>query len=73
LGDDQVWVDVDEIAAWERDNPQAYDRDAYLGLHDDHHGVPEAAHTADIGQLAREGLSKLGAPRAYRRDRRALR
>ena len=26
-----VWVDADEIAAWERDNPQPYDRDGYQG------------------------------------------
>jgi len=58
--DGQVWVDADEIAAWERDNPQAYDRDAYLGLYDDVHGTPEEPHNAYIRQLARDGLSKLG-------------
>jgi glutamate synthase domain-containing protein 2 len=58
--DDQVWVDADEIAAWERDNPQAYNRDDYLGLYDDLHGGPEEPHNAFIRQLAKEGLSKLG-------------
>ena len=30
-----VWVDEDEIAAWQRDNPQPYDRDSYQGLYAD--------------------------------------
>jgi glutamate synthase domain-containing protein 2/nitrite reductase/ring-hydroxylating ferredoxin subunit len=58
--DGRVWVDAGEIAAWERDNPQAYDREAYLGLYDDPHGAPEVPHNAYIRQLAREGLSRLG-------------
>ncbi|MBK1730997.1 glutamate synthase-related protein [Thiococcus pfennigii] len=58
--DDAVWVDADEIAAWERDNPRAYDRTAYLGLYDDHHGAAEEPHNAFIRRLAKEGLSKLG-------------
>jgi glutamate synthase domain-containing protein 2 len=58
--DDQVWVDADEIAAWERDNPQAYNRDEYLGLYDDLHGAAEEPHNAYIRRLAKEGLSKLG-------------
>ncbi len=28
IEDDGVWVDEDEVAAWEGENPQAYDRDA---------------------------------------------
>jgi glutamate synthase domain-containing protein 2 len=58
--DDQVWVDADEIATWERDNPQAYNRDEYLGLYDDLHGAAEEPHNAYIRRLAKEGLSKLG-------------
>jgi glutamate synthase domain-containing protein 2 len=58
--DDQVWVDADEIATWERDNPQAYNRDDYLGLYDDLHGAAEEPHNAYIRRLAKEGLSKLG-------------
>ncbi len=30
VDDHQVWVDADEIAAWERDNPQSYNRDVRL-------------------------------------------
>ena len=33
--DNQVWVDEDEIAAWAKDNPQPFDREAYLGLYAD--------------------------------------
>ena len=29
---DGIFVDADEIAAWERSHPQAFDRDAYQGL-----------------------------------------
>ncbi len=58
--DDDVMVDVDEIEAWERDNPQPYDRSAYQGEFQDHHGSPAEPHTGLIQQLARDGLSKLG-------------
>ncbi|MGD8643850.1 MAG: glutamate synthase-related protein [Chromatiales bacterium] len=56
----QVWVDADEIAEWERDNPQAYDREAYQGLYADLHGGPEEPHYQYIQQLAEHGLSKVG-------------
>ncbi|REJ83242.1 MAG: glutamate synthase [Acidobacteria bacterium] len=56
----RIWVDDDEIAAWARENPQPYDRDAYLGLYQDVHGAPEEPHNGLIQQLAREGLTKLG-------------
>jgi len=58
--DDNVIVDADEIAAWERDNPQPYDRDSYQSVYQDHHGTPEEPHVGIIRQLATEGLSKLG-------------
>jgi glutamate synthase domain-containing protein 2 len=55
-----VWVDADEIAAWEREHPQAYDREAYQGLYADPHGGAEEPHVGEIQQLAAHGLSKLG-------------
>ena len=55
-----VWVDADEIRDWERDNPQAFDRNEYLGLYADHTGTPAEPHNAFIQQLARDGLSKVG-------------
>jgi len=59
-GAPKVWVDADEIAAWEEAHPQPYQRDEYLGQYQDHHGTPEEPHNGLIQQLAREGLSKLG-------------
>ena len=60
VDDGAVWVDADEIAAWETENPQPYDRDAYQGLYQDHHGTPAEPHTKFIQQLAANGLSKVG-------------
>ena len=59
-GEDAVLVDEDEIRAWEEDNPQPYQRDAYLGNFQDVHGTPEEPHNAHIQTLARDGLSVLG-------------
>ena len=55
-----VWVDSDEVAAWERENPQPYNRDAYHGLYADVHGTPLEPHTGYIQQLAADGLTKTG-------------
>ncbi len=61
LEDDAVWVDADEIAEWERDNPQPYARDAYQGAYQDHsHGSPAEPHVKFIRHLADHGLSKVG-------------
>jgi len=58
--DGAVWVDEDEVAAWEAINPQAYDREAYQGLYKDHHGGPEEPHYQYIQHLAEHGLAKVG-------------
>ncbi|MEK8016916.1 MAG: glutamate synthase-related protein [Candidatus Parabeggiatoa sp.] len=58
--DDAIWVDEDEITAWEEDNPQAYNREAYQGLYADLHGGPEEPHYQYIQHLAEHGLSKVG-------------
>ena len=50
--DGQVWVDEDEIKAWEIQNPQPYNRDAYQGLYQDVHGGPEEPHAQYIQHLA---------------------
>ncbi len=60
IEDGKVWVDEEEIGAWEVANPQPYRRDDYLGLYQDVHGAPEEPHNSLIQQLAREGLSKVG-------------
>ncbi len=59
-GEKSVVVDADEVAAWEKRNPQPYNRDEYLGAYQDVHGAPEEPHVGLIQQLAREGLSKVG-------------
>ncbi|MEM7396519.1 MAG: Rieske (2Fe-2S) protein, partial [Verrucomicrobiota bacterium] len=60
IEDDGVWVDEVEIMAWEDENPQAYNRDAYQGLYADLHGTPQEPHTKEIQHLAIHGLSKTG-------------
>lgn len=58
---DDVLVDADEVAAWAEDNPQPYNRDAYMGLYADHSGgAAEEPYTKLIQQYARDGLSKTG-------------
>ena len=56
----KVLVDQDEIAAWEKEHPQPYQRDTYQGLYADIHGDPVEPHVGLIQRYAREGLSKLG-------------
>jgi glutamate synthase domain-containing protein 2 len=59
--DGAVWVDADEIAAWERENPQPYVRDSYQGAFQDHsHGSPAEPYVKFIRHLADHGLSKVG-------------
>ncbi len=60
IEDGSVMVDADEIADWERENPQPYDRDAYLGTYQDPHGTADEPHVGDIQTLARDGLDKVG-------------
>ena len=57
---DAVYVDEAEIAAWHDENPQAYQRDSYLGLYEDLHGTPEEPHNKYVRDLAKNGLSKVG-------------
>ncbi len=57
---DQVLVDADEVAAWETDNPQPYQRDVYLGNYADPHGDPAEPHVKRIHEYAKDGLSKTG-------------
>ncbi|MEP5632068.1 MAG: glutamate synthase-related protein [Tateyamaria sp.] len=58
---DDICVDADEINAWGQDNPQPFNRDAYLGLYaDTSHGTEEEPYTGLIQQYARDGLTKTG-------------
>ncbi|MHC4141399.1 MAG: glutamate synthase-related protein [Planctomycetota bacterium] len=58
--DDAVYVDQDEVTAWHRAEPQAYNRQEYLGQYQDLHGGPEEPHNKYIQDLAKHGLSKTG-------------
>ncbi|MFT4705557.1 MAG: glutamate synthase domain-containing protein 2/nitrite reductase [Bradymonadia bacterium] len=60
IDDGVVYVDEDEVAAWETEHPQPYDRDAYLGTYADVHGSPVEDHVAGIQALAKDGLEKTG-------------
>ena len=58
--DGGVLVDADEIAAWEIDNPQPYNRDAYQGSYQDVHGTIDEPAVKLIHELAANGLEKTG-------------
>lgn len=60
IEEDALWVDEDEIKAWEKENPQPYNRDSYQGLYQDHTGTADEPHVKFIQKLASDGLSKLG-------------
>lgn len=55
-----VYVDENEISAWQERNPQAYRRDEYLGLYADLHGTPDEPYNRYIQELARDGLQRIG-------------
>ena len=61
IEDGGVWVDEEEIAAWESDNPQPYRRDAYQGVFQDHSkGSPAEPYVKFIRELADNGLERVG-------------
>ena len=53
-------VDGDEIAQFEIDHPQPFDREAYLGLYADTHPEETEPFTGYIKELARNGLKHIG-------------
>ena len=57
---DHVYVDLEEIAAWEVKHPQNIKRDQYQGLYTDTQSAPEEPHNKFILELAKNGLSKFG-------------
>ncbi len=58
--DGNVMVELDEILAWEADNPQPYDRDAYQGAYADVHGTGDEPHVGLIAKLAAGGVEAYG-------------
>ena len=57
---DAVYVDENEITAWQIDNPQPYNRAEYLGLYADIHGTPDEPYNKYIRTLAKNGLKQWG-------------
>ena len=57
---DDVLVDEAQVAAWAEKHPQPYNRDDYLGLYADVHGVPMEPFNNHIQELARHGLDRVG-------------
>ena len=57
---DAVWIHEAEVIEFEKNHPQPYNREAYLGLYQDPHGTPAEDQNKYIQRLAREGLRKLG-------------
>ena len=57
---DDLFVDLDEVLAWEDSHPQPYDRDAYQGAYADVHGAVEEPHVGLIQTLAGGGLEAYG-------------
>ena len=55
-----VLVDEEEIAEWEKEHPQPFNRDAYLGQYADTGSSDAEPDNSFIQKLAKEGLSKLG-------------
>ena len=67
----KVLVDADEIAAWEKDHPQPYKRNDYLGLYAETHGDPVEPHVQLIQRYANDGLEQDRPPRRGRGHGRA--
>ena len=60
IEDGYVCVDREEILAFEKDSPQPFDRAAYLGNYADTHPEDTEPYTRMIGDLAINGLRKVG-------------
>jgi glutamate synthase domain-containing protein 2/nitrite reductase/ring-hydroxylating ferredoxin subunit len=58
--DGAVWVDADEIAEWEEENPQPFKRDEYQGAYQDPEGTSAEPFVDDIRELATNGLEGVG-------------
>lgn len=57
---DKVYVSRTEIEAFEKENPQPFQRDAYLGTYADTHPEDTEPYTGYIKELATNGLKKVG-------------
>ena len=59
IEDDAVFVDEEEIIAWEKKNPEPYIRDEYQGAYQDIHGTSEEPYVGYIRHLASYGCGFL--------------
>ncbi|MEO1011701.1 MAG: glutamate synthase-related protein [Bacteroidota bacterium] len=57
---DSLSIDENEVAAFEKEHPQPFDRDAYLGTYADTHPEDTEPYTVYIKELAQNGLKNLG-------------
>ncbi|GMN10525.1 glutamate synthase-related protein [Croceitalea sp. MTPC9] len=57
---DSLQIDENEVAAFETEHPQPFDRDAYLGVYADTHPEDTEPYTGYIKELAVNGLKNLG-------------
>jgi glutamate synthase domain-containing protein 2 len=60
IEDDSVFVDLDEIQAYRKDNPPVFNRDEYLGAYADTHPEDTEPYTLYIKELAKNGLKNYG-------------
>ncbi len=60
IEDGGVFVDGDEVAAWERAHPQPYDRSAYQGAYADPHGTPDEPFNQWTQEMGTRGLERTG-------------
>ena len=60
IKDDILYVDENEILAFEKEHPQKFDRKEYLGAYADTHPEDTEPYTLYIKELAKYGLSRIG-------------
>jgi glutamate synthase domain-containing protein 2 len=60
IKDGFVCVALDEIKAFEKENPQPFNREDYLGNYADTHPEDTEPYTRYIGELAKNGLKNIG-------------
>lgn len=60
IKDEKIWIRLDELEKFEKENPVAIPHDEYLGPYIATHPAPEEPKTAEIHKLAKYGLTKDG-------------
>lgn len=60
LKDGYICISESEVLAFEKDNPQPFNREAYQGTYADTHPEDTEPYTRQIGELAKNGLKNLG-------------